>query len=562
MKILFVLRHAMYVRNYESTVLDLASRGHSVHMGFTMGVEKLPADAYGQAREMAQKDGRISFGEIAYRDDIWWPLASQVRMCQDFLRYLHPRYKNAARLAERARRRVFPPAQWVRHIPGLRGPRGTALLTALLRLCESAIPCDPGTIHAIEEHDPDIVLLTPLVDFASNQLDYLKAALSMGIPTALMVASWDNLTNKGLVQLCPDLIVLWNEDQKREAVELHGLPADRVAVTGAQLYDHWFAQKPSTRPEEFKRKVGLDAERRYLLYLCSSVFIARNEVSFVKRWIEAIRSSQNPAVRELGVLIRPHPANARQWSDVDLSIYGGVAVWPRAGAHPVNAGAKAEFFDSLHHSFATVGINTSASIEAGIVGRRCFSILDPEFAETQDGTLHFRYLKEGGLLVVSQSIVEHLEQLERLLSGSLEDEAGRQRFLQRFVRPHGLMTPATPIVTAALERLEVPAREARSASGPGPRLPRGVPFYLWPLTGGLFLLALVTRALLGSMRKKGWRQRFSPRWQLQRARKVLGRQARRVRKRLGRKRRVGKGARLNGSEEAQGPRKREVQERA
>src|SRR4030095_13968020 len=92
--------------------------------------------------------------------------------------------------------------------------------------------------------------------------------------SALCVASWDNLTSKGLVRVLPDHVVVWNEAQKREATALHGVPADRVLVTGAQLFDRWFTMQPSRSREEFCRAAGLDPERPFLLYVGASLFIA------------------------------------------------------------------------------------------------------------------------------------------------------------------------------------------------------------------------------------------------------------------------------------------------
>ena len=89
------------------------------------------------------------------------------------------------------------------------------------------------------------MLLTPLIDLGSSQIDYLRAARALGIPTALCVWSWDHLSSKALIRECPDRVFVWNETQKREAVELHRVPAERVVVTGAQCFDHWFDRTPS-----------------------------------------------------------------------------------------------------------------------------------------------------------------------------------------------------------------------------------------------------------------------------------------------------------------------------
>src|SRR5262249_50829853 len=154
------------------------------------------------------------------------------------------------------------------------------------------------------------------------------------------------------------------------------------------------------------RQVGLSADRPFLLYVCSSPFIAPSEVESIERWIRALRTSSDPALREAGILVRPHPQNAKQWLKADLSSYPDVVVWPRAGANPIDSTSRADFFDSLFHSAAVVGVNTSAQIEAAIVGRPVYTVLLPEFAATQEGTLHFHHLAndERGLLHVARSL--------------------------------------------------------------------------------------------------------------------------------------------------------------
>ena len=67
-------------------------------------------------------------------------------------------------------------------------------------------------------------------------------------------------------------------------------------------------------------------------------------------------------------------------------------VFPRGGDNPIDPANRADFFDSIYHSAAVVGINTSAMIEAAIIGRPVCSMLAEEFAGTQEGTIHFHHL--------------------------------------------------------------------------------------------------------------------------------------------------------------------------
>ena len=54
------------------------------------------------------------------------------------------------------------------------------------------------------------MLVTPLVT-EPTQADYVRSAAGLGIRSALLVASWDNLTNKGLLRDVPDRVYVWNE---------------------------------------------------------------------------------------------------------------------------------------------------------------------------------------------------------------------------------------------------------------------------------------------------------------------------------------------------------------
>jgi hypothetical protein len=280
------------------------------------------------------------------------------------------------------------------------------------------------------------------------------------------VASWDNLTNKGLLKFVPERVFVWNEVQRREAVELHGIPAERVVVTGAQLFDQWFERRPSSPREEFVRKIGLDSSLPYVLYVCSNPAMTElPESGFVLEWVGALRASEDERLRGLGIAIRPHPNEPGRWREVDLGRFENVVIWPRQGALPVTDEARADFFDSLAHSAVVVGINTTAMIEAAIVGKSVVTVLAPEFA--QESTLHFHYLLEenGGFLQVASSLGEHAGQLARALD---EDAAGaerRRRFVESFVRPHGLDRPATPILADAVEELAEARVERRAGAG-------------------------------------------------------------------------------------------------
>jgi hypothetical protein len=152
------------------------------------------------------------------------------------------------------------------------------------------------------------------------------------------------------------------------------------------------------------------------------------------------------------VLIRPHPSRLKEWNDVSLDDLGPVALW---GRNPIDADSRADYFDSLSHAVAVVGLNTSAFLEAAIAGRPVLAILLEEFRDNQEGTLHFPYLLNvgGGLLHTSRSLEAHGRQLSETLADPVRHAERSARFVEAFLRPFGRAQAATPRMIAAIEDL-------------------------------------------------------------------------------------------------------------
>jgi hypothetical protein len=115
--------------------------------------------------------------------------------------------------------------------------------------------------------------------------------------------------------------------------------------------------------------------------------------------------------------------------------------------------ADAVLFDTVYHSAGIVGLNTSAEIEAAIVGRPVFTIVDSN-ARGQEGTLHFHYLlrSQGGHVERAANFDEHRDQLSSAVAGRY-DRAQIDAFVERFVRPRGLNVAVAPVVADAIEAL-------------------------------------------------------------------------------------------------------------
>lgn len=448
MKYLFVLNHANYLRNYGEVIAELARRGHDITLAFSApraGDPDVVAEAFGASPQIAVVDLPAPTGW-------WWAAADPIRALRDYAHYLAPAFDDAPRLVARASDRV--PAIG-RTIMGGRGasPKRRARNDRMLDGIERSIPPDPGIMDWLQPLSPDAVLVTPLIDFTYDQLHVLKAARALAIPTGHLVASWDNLTNKGRIQIAADICVVWNEDQRGEALRLHALPSDRIVVTGAQLYDRWFGAVPSTTRATFCAGLGFEPGRPILLYACSSPFICADEVTIVRDWLRRLRASADPILRSAQIIVRPHPIHTAQWAGVDLGEFGPVVISEGSEPAMVKPEERETFADTLHHAGAVVGINTSVFLEAAIFGRRCLAVPTEGVGPSQLGTLHFRHLVAGGVVELATGWGDYFAWLGQALRDEPADRTRANAFIASFLRPNGIDRPVMPMVADAIERL-------------------------------------------------------------------------------------------------------------
>lgn len=471
MRIAFFMRNVGYIRNFEWVVRKLAQNGHSILIYFDhekKAVDRMQESSDKVAEEhmaVLQRDHpKIKYanlrGAYAKPKAVTHVAARRIRLILDYIRYLDPEFVEAHKLRERAALFLRPGVRrLVDRIGRWRWSR--AMMTGFLRTLDRLIPPRQDVMDFLEKSKPKLVMVTPLFGHGSSQVDYFKACRALGIRSSLPVASWDNLTSKGAVQCDPDSILVWNDAQREEAIHLQHMPADRVHVTGAHTYEHWFDWKPTTDRAAFAETAGLDPTKDFIVYLGSSRFIAEQEVPVTLRWAKAIRDSKDPRLAGIGILIRPHPQNYGDWMETDLSDIGNAVVYPRGGANPVGREAKSVYFDTMFHCKAVVGVNTSGMIEAAILSKPVHTVLFEEMAGTQGGTLHFQHLSEDGtgLLRVAKDLDEHTKLLAGSIADPSEDERRSRTFVERFVWPKSLgeLDPVETFTKVITTQLHGPA---------------------------------------------------------------------------------------------------------
>ena len=354
-------------------------------------------------------------------DEADWPRRRTAQRVLDFAG--HPNGREAA--GRLAAVRVPPDVQ----------AKAEEMLTAI----EQHVPAEPQLLDAVEALGVDAALLISRCSLGGGERDLLKVTRALGLPSVMLVWSWDNLSSKAVLHEHPDHLLVWNELQVDEAERLQGIPRDRVDALGAPSFDEFFsALETVERPAR---------EGRTILYLGSSMNISREEPEAVfPTWLAAVRAAPDPAVRETKVVVRPYPGGGswRRWrpESADFTVERGKKLAP-AGLARALAGVD-----------AVVALNTSGELEAAIAGLPVVTFRAGAGAPGQEGSVHFRYLLErnGGFVIDSRNLDEHVEHLGRVLRG--EHDRERQRaFVESFVRPRGLERPVSPaVVEAILER--------------------------------------------------------------------------------------------------------------
>jgi hypothetical protein len=468
-KLLVSFRHRKAVEPFIGLLEVLRARGHAVTIATHERDEKIPA--------MFASPDAFTFATLPQaRRDAWADGAELVRHLRDFTQYLDGPYRQAGKLRNRAFERllkllaVAPEAAAQFNADGLLalGDEAVRRLDTALGEIEAQTPADPMTVRALQLLAPDAVLVTPLIHFGNNQVEVVKAAKTLGIRVGMLLFSWDNLSTKGALHVEPDHLFVWNERQRCEAQGLHGFDPACVSVTGAPRFDRFFTLRSKVDAGAFRAALGVDASTLVILYVCSSRLVSQKEVNFIRQWVKAIRSSDHAPLREALLVVRPHPdlpLTEGKWMSAERTFrWPGFVPEPRARVLfddprtvvlTSDYGASDMLYECIFHSRAVVGLNTSAEIEAGIVGRPVFTILtDASHADGQHSTLHFHYLTAtaGGFVQTAATLEEHVAALARETEAPAPAAVWQQRVAE-FVRPHGWDIPAADVTADAIERV-------------------------------------------------------------------------------------------------------------
>jgi len=447
MKVAFVFLNSDLFRHFERVVRTLTDRGHSVDLIVYKDHNNTP-NPYGRALATYMSESHTAtLHPLIVRRDQWRKLLTLTRELINYSIFYRPGHPSIA-LKSRWKK-YLPPMVWrLVGNPIVARLLGSKLINYWLRTVEKIAPANEEIVQWLKRTNPDVVFASPYITAGSLELEYVKAAKKLGIATVVAVTSWDNLTTKGTFHILPDWVMLWNHPLLEEAVSIHHIPQQQIYITGSPTFDYWFEMSPTEDRSVFCAGVGLNPQKPFVVYLCSSRGMIQGETEFIRELASEITC--NPITKDLNILVRPHPLNVLNWNEIESE---HIKVWPKNGEFTDTLEARQSYYHTLFYGIAAVGINTSAMIETAIIDKPCLSIIDERYHASQTGMGHFRHLVNGGFLYIEYSYQDTVKRLANILTGNDEKQTNRQKFVREFVRPRGVEKQVSQLMAEAIERI-------------------------------------------------------------------------------------------------------------
>jgi hypothetical protein len=181
----------------------------------------------------------------------------------------------------------------LRHVPGI----GNLLLYLEERL------------YATHAHDQDFknralsCILTPGIGNYGfwNEGYFALEAQKLGLPVFAAITNYDAIVNKGFRGFTPKRLAVWSQQMADETMQLLGISAHKIEVTGPVQYDRFFQPLPIER-DAFLRSINLDPNKK-TVFFAGGVNIT-HYYEIYRLFVEQANSIWH---EQFNLVIRPYP---------------------------------------------------------------------------------------------------------------------------------------------------------------------------------------------------------------------------------------------------------------
>jgi hypothetical protein len=295
------------------------------------------------------------------------------------------RWSRLRKIRDRRRRLLFAAAA----LPGLRWVYSTMLLRRLMASTHG------GLDALLDRWRPDLVLHPSALNGPFIN-DLLIACRARGIPSVVLMNSWDNPSTKSLAYAFPDWLLVWGEQTRRHAVRYMGIPAERVVALGAPQLDPLRRHDVAALRSVHRARNGLGADEAVILYAASSA--RTGDFESLLQLERAIGDGRVPPCR---VLYRVYPGKRHDVARVRAHPWRFVVVQSEAASsdEPESPRLRADRavegkLGALAAADAVISPLSTILLEAAMLGRPVLCYIPQElvarrFRRVNSSLLHF-----------------------------------------------------------------------------------------------------------------------------------------------------------------------------
>lgn len=155
------------------------------------------------------------------------------------------------------------------------------------------------------QFNPDLLISTH--PFGETERRIIIEAHKKKIPVFASILSWDNLSNKGMLPLFLDKIIVWNQIQARRTLSYHPqYNSNHIIVSGIPHFDIYCSKESENfNRENYLKSIKIDPQNKVLLYCTGAASLMPREPEIIEILVKNMDNGNIPS--DTYLLIRCHP---------------------------------------------------------------------------------------------------------------------------------------------------------------------------------------------------------------------------------------------------------------
>lgn len=285
-----------------------------------------------------------------------------------------------------------------------------------------------------KKYNPSVVVLDSL------EAEILVYCKKYGVPSIYIDMNIDALWARYSAPLRPTTkIAVLSEEMKRDAIEVHGIPAERLAVVGSIRMDYLLQPYNYNPRDEFLKSIGADPNKRLLLFATIHPLVYPQHPDIIRIILDAVKTG---AIKEpLQVMLSYLAADTTPYPELFKGEENLILKPAKEKPH------KDYIANLLHHADISLAIGSTMSLEAAAVGTPAIWVGFDGFKRYTDPkdsikySFEMDYLKrclEGGGVRLAESPEDLIRAINEYLADRNKDADKRRQLLERtFYKPDG-----------------------------------------------------------------------------------------------------------------------------